>query len=57
MIPALDNNITMLWETGFANTYDAKIMTCSYDNQTCYKVKSVPAIYDISANSGYVTGG
>lgn len=47
----------MLWETGFANTYDAKIMTCSYDNQTCYKVKSVPAIYDINANTGYITGG
>ena len=57
MPPALDNNITMLWETGWATEHAASVETCSYDNKTCYKVKSVPVIYDISANSGYRTGG
>jgi hypothetical protein len=57
MPPAVDNNVTMLWETGWATEFDASIQTCSYDNKTCYKVKSVPAIYEVSANSGYSTGG
>jgi len=57
MPPALDNNVTMLWETGWASEFDASIQTCSYDNQTCYKIKTVPAIYEISAHSGYSTGG
>lgn len=57
MTPAGDNNITMLWETGWATEHEASVQTCSFDNQTCYKVKSVPVIYEISANSGYKTGG
>jgi hypothetical protein len=33
------------------------MLTCSYDNSTCYKIKSVPVITDVSANSGYTSGG
>ena len=57
MPPALDNNITMLWETGWASEHDASVQTCSYDNSTCYKIKTVPAIYEVSAHTGYRTGG
>jgi len=31
--------------------------TCSYDNQTCYKLKTVPMISEIDFDSGYSTGG
>ena len=30
---------------------------CTYDNQTCYKALSVPAIFDISASETYKSGG
>jgi len=55
--PSFDNNFTMLWETGWAGELDSSVMTCSYDNQTCYKVKTVPVIFSISAATGYKTGG
>ena len=31
--------------------------TCSYDNSTCYKLKTVPMITDITYDQGYTTGG
>jgi hypothetical protein len=30
---------------------------CSYDNQTCYQARTIPVVYDITANQTYTTGG
>jgi len=47
----------MLWETGYAENHVMENLHCSYDNGTCYEVKTVPVIFDISTTSGYRTGG
>ena len=33
------------------------MLTCSYDNSTCYKVKAVAVINSIATTSGYTSGG
>jgi hypothetical protein len=33
------------------------MITCSFDNSTCYKLKTVPVINSINAESGYTSGG
>jgi len=38
-------------------TADQEMTHCSFDNQTCYKAKTVPVIHTISSHTGYVTGG
>ena len=30
---------------------------CEYDNEVCYKARSVPVIYGVSENTTYITGG
>lgn len=47
----------MLWETGYADNQETENLHCSYDNSTCYQVKTVPVIFETSANTGYRTGG
>lgn len=47
----------MIWETGYAAVSEAEATHCSYDNQTCYKVKAVPVIFGMSSNTGYTSGG
>ena len=47
----------MLWETGQAETKHHKMLHCSYNNQTCYYAKTVPVIYGLSSNTGYISGG
>lgn len=47
----------MLWETGYADNQELENLHCSYDNKTCYQVKTVPVIFETSSNSGYKTGG
>jgi hypothetical protein len=47
----------MLWETGYADNQELETLHCSYDNATCYQVKTVPVIFETSSNSGYRTGG
>ena len=55
--PAASHDISMLWETGKAEFMDQEVLHCSYDNQTCYKAKTVPVIFGTSSNSGFKTGG
>jgi IPT/TIG domain len=47
----------MLWEIGLSKILASQATHCSYDNSTCYISKTVPVIYNISANEGYYTGG
>ena len=47
----------MLWETGYAADAYQELSHCSYDNSSCYKVKAVPVIFDLSASSGFSNGG
>jgi hypothetical protein len=49
--------VNMLWETGQAETKHHKMLHCSYNNQTCYYAKTVPVIYGLSSNTGYISGG
>jgi len=48
---------TMEWFTGANSEIPEEIWHCSYDNETCYRAKTVPVIYDISADSGFSSGG
>jgi hypothetical protein len=47
----------MLWETGYAIHNPVTMENCDYAGTTCYQAKTVPAIYSIDQNQGYVTGG
>ena len=47
----------MLWETGHSNVINTQATHCTFDNQTCYQARSVPVIFNMSANAGYSTGG
>lgn len=47
----------MLWETGYAIHDPVMMNNCNYANTECYKAKTVPAIYNITQNEGYITGG
>jgi hypothetical protein len=50
-------DITMMWETGRANIAKHESTFCSFDQSDCYQAKSVPVIFGISENKGYITGG
>jgi len=52
-----NQDVKMLWETGFAKPVAGEIMHCSYDHQTCYQAQTVPVIFDLSSNTGYTSGG
>lgn len=52
-----NDSIKMLWEVGYAGEADAQITHCHYDNSSCYKVKAVPVIFNLSSNTGYSSGG
>jgi len=56
-MPNATHSVSMLWEVGQANIQPIESWTCSYDNSTCYQVKTVPVIYSQNHNSGYTTGG
>lgn len=47
----------MAWEVGRSVKVDGESLHCSYDNQTCYEVKTVPVIFGVSSNSGFTSGG
>jgi hypothetical protein len=49
--------MSMLWEIGLSKVLASQATHCSFDNSTCYIAKTVPVIYNISANEGYYTGG
>jgi hypothetical protein len=53
------NNLSVdfLWETGYAIHDPVLMNNCNYANDKCYKVKTVPAIYSVSQNNGWTTGG
>lgn len=50
-------DISMHWETGKATVNHVESTFCNFDQSDCYKAKSVPVIFGVSANSGYRTGG
>ena len=52
-----NQNITMMWETGRSAVAIAQSLFCDFDQSNCYQAKSLPVIYNISANIGYNTGG
>ena len=56
-LPIGTHDLSMQWETGQAFVIDQESTHCSFDGETCYKAKSVPVIFGMSANSGYKTGG
>jgi len=47
----------MKWEVGYANPIEQTMRTCDFNNENCYDAKTVPVIFDISQNQGYLTGG
>jgi len=56
-LPIGNHDVSMMWETGKAWVVDAMATHCSVDGTDCYQAKSVPVIFDMSANTGYKTGG
>jgi hypothetical protein len=50
-------DISMMWETGKSLVASQQSTTCTFDSSNCYQVKSVPAIFGMSSNEGYTTGG
>lgn len=52
-----NQNITMMWETGRSAVALSESLFCDFKQVNCYQAKSLPVIYDISANTGYNTGG
>ena len=56
-LPIGNHDVSMMWETGTAWVIDSEATHCSYDGSDCYQSKSVPVIFDVSANTGYKTGG
>lgn len=52
-----NDSVKMIWETGYAAVSNAEATHCTYDNNTCYKVKAVPVIFNMSTNTGYTSGG
>ena len=46
-----------MWETGLSLLQDVEMKHCTYDMKECYNVKTVPVIYNVSSNTGYITGG
>ena len=49
--------MSFLWEDGYSSIANVQATFCSYDNSTCYMSKTVPVIFDLSSNVGYISGG
>ena len=49
--------ITMNWEVGASLIETIESVTCDINNENCYKAKTIPAIFDMSAREGFTTGG
>jgi hypothetical protein len=47
----------MQWETGRAIVSNEYSYHCNIDNTTCYQAKTVPVIFNMSAHTGYSSGG
>ena len=52
-----NQNITMNWEVGGSLVETVESVTCDINGEKCYKAKTVPAIFDMSARQGFITGG
>ena len=52
-----NQKITMNWDIGASLLETVESVTCDINNQNCYKAKTVPAIFDMSARQGFTTGG
>jgi len=52
-----NQNITMMWETGTGAIQEVESKMCDFNNTNCYQAKSLPVIFEISENVGYITGG
>lgn len=55
--PAADSEISVKYTTGYALEESTQMLHCSYDGSDCYKIRTVPAIHEVTANSGVVAGG
>ena len=44
-----NQNITMNWEVGASLLETVESVTCDINNENCYKAKTIPAIFDMSA--------
>jgi hypothetical protein len=51
------SDLTMQWETGKATVSQMESTFCNFDQSDCYKAKSVPVVFGVSAHKGYKTGG
>jgi len=47
----------MMWETGTGAIQDVESKMCDFNNTNCYQAKSLPVIFEVSENVGYITGG
>ncbi len=47
----------MNWEVGGSLVETVESVTCDFRNENCYKAKTVPVIFDMSAHQGFITGG
>jgi hypothetical protein len=52
-----NQNVSMLWEVGMADTHDVHMKTCTLDPEVCYQAKTVPVIHSIDSHEAYTTGG
>ena len=56
--PISNNSLpSMEWLTGYHQDSPEAMLHCSYDNETCYKARTIPVITNVSASEGYTTGG
>lgn len=55
--PLGKGELTFLWETGVAAKRNNTMKRCNYAGDDCYEVKTVPVIYNLSSNVGFVSGG
>jgi len=54
---AMDNDLSIQWETGGSQVMDVEATHCNFDGDDCYKARVIPVIFSISATEGYITGG
>ena len=47
----------MNWEVGASLVETVESVTCDINNKNCYRAKTIPAIFDLSARQGFTTGG
>ena len=52
-----NQDMTMNWDIGGSLVETVESVTCDIRNENCYKAKTVPAIFDMSARQGFTTGG